>query len=182
MWRRMAWKIGLRVIKRKSPSKTKLSLTSQYFPPVIKESGVVDSAVCCFTRHSCGSEPCLVMSEHKLPYYWLRTLMMNQFWGCGLPCSASCSQPLEGETTHWLEMEKSGENPKESLSNMDLPSSTSDAPMAENRPILMVKTKAAYKQYPPSILYGKVRWQTLPELPPPLIYSYLKLLPLSVLA
>nr|XP_048305724.1 testis-specific gene A8 protein-like [Myodes glareolus] len=37
---------------------------------------------------------------------------------------------------------------------MDLPSSTSDVPMVANGSILMVKTKAAYKQYPPSILYG----------------------------
>nr|XP_048305723.1 testis-specific gene A8 protein-like [Myodes glareolus] len=38
---------------------------------------------------------------------------------------------------------------------MDLPSSTSDVPMVANGSFLMVKTKAAYKQYPPSILYGK---------------------------
>ncbi|KAK7803729.1 hypothetical protein U0070_002106 [Myodes glareolus] len=40
--------------------------------------------------------------------------------------------PLEGETTHSLVMEKYLMKPKESLSDKDLPSSTSDAPMAAN--------------------------------------------------
>ncbi|KAM7339047.1 hypothetical protein ACRRTK_002531 [Alexandromys fortis] len=52
-------------------------------------------------------------------------------------------------------MESAGEKPQESVSDMDLPSSTSDAPMAANGPVLMVKTKAALKQYPPYKLHGK---------------------------
>lgn len=54
-------------------------------------------------------------------------------------------------------MENLKEKPKESVSDMDLPSCSSDVPMAANGPFLMVKTKAALKQYPPYILCGKVR-------------------------
>lgn len=54
-------------------------------------------------------------------------------------------------------METLEAKPMESVSDMDLPSSSSDVPMAANGPLLMVKTKAALKQYPPYILCGKVR-------------------------
>lgn len=56
-----------------------------------------------------------------------------------------------------LVMESVEEKPKEPVPDMDLPSSSSDAPMEAYGPVLMVKTKAELKQYPPYILCGKVR-------------------------
>lgn len=54
-------------------------------------------------------------------------------------------------------MESLEKKPKESMTDMDLQSSTSDAPMAANGQVLMVKTKAALKQYPPYMSCRKVR-------------------------
>lgn len=67
------------------------------------------------------------------------------------------SRSREKQRAHELVMETLEAKPMESVSDMDLPSSSSDVPMAANGPLLMVKTKAALKQYPPYILCGKVR-------------------------